>query len=75
MQGEAPYHLKFSWVYGPPVPVGLTPEERRAMGIQRWQEILRVSQPAPASDGAPGARTIEYPAKSQTGRRPRRKRV
>jgi len=73
MQGEAPYHIKFSWVYGPPLPVGLSPEERRAMQIQRWQEILRASQAAPASAGAPESPTIEYPAKSQAGRRPRRK--
>ena len=75
MQGEVPYHIKFSWVYGPPLPVGLDPEQRRAMRIQRWEQILSVSQAAPPSDGAPGSRMIEYPAKSQAGRRPRRKRA
>src|SRR3954466_7273159 len=40
IQGQAPYEIKFRWVYGPPLPVGLTPAAREAMIAQRLQEIL-----------------------------------
>jgi hypothetical protein len=31
MRGQAPYGIAFRWVYGPPLPAGLDPVERKAM--------------------------------------------
>ena len=35
MHGEAPYGIQVCWTYGPPMPAGLAPEERRAWIDQR----------------------------------------
>src|SRR5262245_40515387 len=40
MTGEAPYFIEFRWVYGPPIPIGLDPEARRAMIRHRIEEIF-----------------------------------
>jgi len=40
LRGQAPYHLEFQWTYGPPIPAGLSPEERSAMTRQRLEEIF-----------------------------------
>src|SRR5262249_11689234 len=48
MTGEAPYDIHFRWVYGPPMPAGLSPEERRAMLRQRACEILAGHYPEPS---------------------------
>lgn len=40
MQGEAPYHLQFRWIYGPPLPLGLDPRARLAMIQERVRELL-----------------------------------
>jgi len=48
MRGEAPYHIQFRWVYGPPLPAGLEPEARRALISQRVREFF---ERADALDG------------------------
>jgi hypothetical protein len=75
MQGQAPYRIEFRWLYGPPIPVGLAPEARSAMLVQRVEEIIRVSQAAPPSEGLPGSDGVRWPSTSQLGRRARRRRA
>jgi hypothetical protein len=76
IQGLAPYHIEFRWVYGPPIPVGLSPEGRKAMLAQRLDDILRASAALNGwSPESPESDIIGYPAASQVGRRPRRKRT
>jgi hypothetical protein len=74
MQGLAPYHIAFRWVYGPPIPVGLTPEARRAMVLQQLDEVLGASHAVPPEDWLPDLDCVGYPAASQLGRRARRRR-
>jgi len=38
MRGEAPYGIEFRWIYGPPMPPGLAPAERRAFIRQCVEE-------------------------------------
>jgi hypothetical protein len=45
MKGEAPYDIKFRWVYGPPPPAGLDSQARQAMIRQRIEEIFEGRQP------------------------------
>ena len=73
MQGQAPYHIEFRWVYGPPIPAGLAPEARKAMRAQLLEETF--SQAAVADEWSSDSDVIGYPAASQAGRRPRRKRT
>jgi hypothetical protein len=73
IQGQAPYHLQYRWVYSSPIPVGVSPEARRAMVAQRLHDSLRSCQAAPAEESSPDASVIGYPARSQAGRRPRRR--
>jgi hypothetical protein len=40
MTGEAPYGINFSWIYGPPIPIGLDPEARGMMIRQRIEKIF-----------------------------------
>ena len=49
MAGKAPYDIRFRWVYGPPLPAGLTPAAREAMIRQRIEEIVAggYSEPTP----------------------------
>jgi hypothetical protein len=47
MQGEAPYGIQVQWVYGPPLPVGLTAEARQAMIAERIAEIFGGMLPKP----------------------------
>lgn len=74
MQGQAPYHIQFRWVYSPPIPVGLGPEVRKAMPAQRLDDVLRASHAATPNEWSPESPVIGYPTASQVGRRPRRKR-
>ena len=48
MTGAAPYDLHFHWVYGHPMPLGLSAEERRAMLRRRTCEILAGRYPEPS---------------------------
>ncbi len=54
MTGEAPYDIKFRWVYGPPLPAGLAPEAREAMIRQQIEEIMAGRYPEPSP--VPGER-------------------
>jgi hypothetical protein len=40
MRGQAPYEIKFRWVYGPPLPVGLDPKARQALIQERIAKIF-----------------------------------
>ena len=51
MQGEAPYHLQFRWVFGAPLPIGLDPKARVAMIQQRVREALE--RPIVLPEGEP----------------------
>jgi hypothetical protein len=66
MRGEAPYHIEFRWVYGPPLPAGLEPEARRALITQRAREFLE------NADAFEGELLDADGTQSQVGRRPRR---
>jgi hypothetical protein len=73
MQGRAPYHIEFRWVYGPPIPMGLDPEARQAMLVQRVEEIVRASQAAAPDEWLPEPDGIGPRGASQLGRRARRR--
>jgi hypothetical protein len=75
IQGRAPYHIEFRWVYAPPIPVGLDPEARRAMLVKRVAEIVRVSQAEPPDEWLPEPDGIGPRGASQLGRRARRRRT
>ena len=49
MRGQAPYHIEFQWAHGPPLPVGLDPDARKAVIEQRVQEILERTFPEGSS--------------------------
>jgi hypothetical protein len=49
MQGRAPYGIQVHWVYGPPLPVGLDPEARRAMLAERIAKIFEQMSSNPDS--------------------------
>jgi hypothetical protein len=49
MKGEAPYDIKFRWVYGPPIPAGLDPQARQAMIRQQLEEIFEGCDPEACS--------------------------
>jgi len=66
MRGEAPYHIEFRWVYGPPLPAGLEPEARRALITQRAREFFE------RADAFEDALLDPESAQSQMGRRARR---
>ena len=65
LRGKAPYEIEIRWMYGPPLPLGLTPEARQAMVQQRIAKIFEglaaTGRPAgselaaerPSWDGAP----------------------
>jgi len=65
MRGEAPYHIEFRWVYGPPLPAGLEPEARRALITQRAREFFE------RADGFEDELLDPESAQSQMGRRAR----
>ncbi|TMQ21702.1 MAG: HNH endonuclease [Deltaproteobacteria bacterium] len=62
MAGEAPYDIKFRWVYGPPLPAGLAPEAREAMLRQQVEEILAGRYPEPSP--VPRARRPSWESES-----------
>ena len=74
IHGEAPHRIQFRWVYGPPLPVGLAPEARRAMLAQRTEEILRATHAMPADDRSAKWDCVWRDPASQLGRRARRRR-
>lgn len=46
MRGQAPYLIEFRWVYGAPIPVGLSPDARKTRIAQGLHEIIeRVALP------------------------------
>jgi hypothetical protein len=75
IQGQAPYQIAFHWVYGPPMPVGLSPEARSALLVRRIEEIVCASRAAAPDESLPEAGDIGLGAGSQLGRRARRRRV
>ena len=40
LRGRAPWEIEVRWLYGPPLPVGLTPEARQAMISERIAMIV-----------------------------------
>jgi len=51
MRGRAPYEIELHWVYGPPLPVGLTAEARHVMIAECIAQIfgdLLPTSPMPA---------------------------
>jgi hypothetical protein len=41
VEGRAPYELKYRWTYGPPIPIGIGPDARRALIEEQVQEIFQ----------------------------------
>src|SRR5512140_1698893 len=71
IRGQAPYMIEFRWVYGPPIPVGLDADARRAMLAQQLDEEI---------DQMPSEEDLlwyeeRHPGMSQRGRRARRRPV
>jgi hypothetical protein len=74
IQREASYQIRVHWVYGPPIPVGLDPGARRAMIMQRLDEVPSGSEAALPAEWVAESDAIGPPARSQAGRRGRRRR-
>jgi hypothetical protein len=53
MQGKAPYGIQVHWVYGPPLPVGLDPEARQALILERIAKIFEQVATADSPMGTP----------------------
>jgi hypothetical protein len=74
IQGRAPYEIKFRWVYGPPIPVGLDSTARGAMVAQRVADIVQAEGSAPVDEALPESFDVGRGGASQLGRRARRTR-
>ncbi len=65
IQGQAPYHLEFRWLYGPPIPVELTPAARETMIAQQIEQIFERLAQLPGNEPTDADRCD---ATSQLGR-------
>jgi hypothetical protein len=74
IQRRSPHQIEVHWVYGTPIPLGLPAEARRAMIVQRLDKILEEAATAPPAGCLPELDDTGPPARSQLGRRARRRR-
>jgi hypothetical protein len=63
LHGQAPYEIEIRWVYGPPLPLGLTPEARQAMIRDR---IATICEGVLATAGPAAARAAARPSWEST---------
>jgi hypothetical protein len=49
MRGRAPYEIECQWVYGPPLPIGVDPEQRQALIAERIAKVFEAMSSDPDS--------------------------